>query len=39
MRLIPELHDEEKADALNKLAALVDKIINPPEGNVVQLRG
>ena len=29
---------DEKADALNRLAALVDTILNPPEGNVVALR-
>jgi integrase len=28
----------EKADALNKLAALIQTIINPPSGNVVALR-
>jgi len=33
-------HDyaDQKADALNRLAALVDTIINPPEANVVSLR-
>ncbi|API58753.1 hypothetical protein BSL82_05005 [Tardibacter chloracetimidivorans] len=28
----------EKADALEKLASLVDLILNPPKGNVVELR-
>ena len=28
---------KEKADALSKLAALVELIINPPKGNVVPL--
>jgi integrase len=33
-------HDyfEEKADALTRLAALVEMILNPPEGNVIALR-
>ena len=31
-------YELEKADALNKLAALVQTIINPPEGNVIQMR-
>ena len=33
-------HDdaEEKADVLNKLARLIDTILNPREDNVVQLR-
>jgi integrase len=32
-------YDAEKTDALAKLAAAVDRIINPPEGdNVVPLR-
>lgn len=30
-------YDVEKADALAKLAALVDRIVNPPSGNVVPL--
>jgi hypothetical protein len=30
--------DDEKADALIRLAALVETIINPPSGNVVPLR-
>jgi integrase len=32
-------HDyfEEKADAVNKLAVLIEKILNPPEGNVVAM--
>jgi integrase len=30
--------DREKADALNKLAALVDTIVTPPTGNVVMMR-
>ena len=32
-------YDDEKADALNRLACLVEKIVNPPEGNVIPLRG
>jgi integrase len=28
-------YDEQKADALNRLAALIEKIINPPKDNVV----
>jgi hypothetical protein len=35
----PAAYDEEKADALRKLAALIESIVNPPEGNVVTLRG
>jgi len=31
-------YDAEKTDALGKLAALIDSIVNPPEGNVVALR-
>jgi integrase len=31
-------YSPEKADALSKLDALVGKILNPPEGNVVALR-
>jgi integrase len=30
-------YDLEKADALRRLAALIERIINPPEGNVVAL--
>lgn len=30
---------EKKGDALEMLAALVDRIVNPPEGNVVSLAG
>ena len=30
---------EEKADALQRLAALVETIVNPPAANVVPLRG
>jgi integrase len=30
-------YDLEKADALTRLAALVERIVNPPEGNVVAL--
>jgi uridylate kinase len=30
-------YHDEKADALRRLAALVELIINPPEGNVVPL--
>lgn len=29
----------EKRDALDRLAAMVDRIVNPPEGNVVPLHG
>jgi integrase len=32
------MYDDEKADALNRLAALVESILSPPEGNVVALR-
>ena len=32
-------YDVEKADALNRLACLIETIVNPPEGNVVALRG
>jgi integrase len=32
-------YDAEKADALTKLAALVETILNPPEGNVVAIQG
>ena len=37
---LAERHEyyDEKADALNRLAALVATILNPPEGNVVALR-
>jgi integrase len=31
-------YDPEKADALAKLAALIERIVNPPKGNVVALR-
>jgi integrase len=31
-------YSDEKADALARLAALVETIVNPPEGNVVPLR-
>jgi integrase len=31
-------YSDEKADALLRLADLVDRIVNPPEGNVVPLR-
>jgi integrase len=31
-------YSDEKADALNRLAHLVETIVNPPEGNVVALR-
>jgi hypothetical protein len=36
-----DVHDytNEKADALAKLAALVETIINPPTDNVVALQG
>jgi len=30
-------YDAEKADALRKLAALIERIVNPPSGNVVPL--
>jgi integrase len=33
------LYDKEKGEALAKLAALIDSIVNPPSGNVVQMRG
>jgi hypothetical protein len=32
-------YDDEKADALNRLAALVRAIINPTPENVVRTRG
>jgi len=33
-------YDHEKADALNRLATLIDTIVHPPEGgNVIALRG
>jgi integrase len=32
-------YDEEKAEALNKLASLIDRIIHPPSDNVVSLQG
>jgi integrase len=32
-------YEEDKADALNKLANLIDRIVNPPEGNVVAMTG
>ena len=31
-------YSDEKADALNRLAALVESIIDPPVGNVVAMR-
>jgi hypothetical protein len=31
-------YDAEKADALERLAALIEAIISPPETNVFQLR-
>jgi hypothetical protein len=31
-------YDDEKADALQRLAALIETILNPPKGNVVTLR-
>jgi integrase len=31
-------YDSEKADALNRLAALVQTIVNPPPENIVQMR-
>lgn len=31
-------YDQEKADALNRLATLIDTIVHPPEGKVVTLR-
>ena len=31
-------YDDEKADALRRLAALIERIVNPPSGNVVPLR-
>ena len=30
---------DQKADALARLASLIERIVNPPEGNVVPLRG
>jgi integrase len=30
-------YDDEKADALNRLASLIDSILNPPKGNVVAI--
>ena len=30
-------YDDEKADALRRLAALIERIVNPPTGNVVAL--
>jgi integrase len=30
-------YDDDKADALNKLANLIDHIVNPPKGNVVAI--
>jgi integrase len=32
-------YEEDKADALNKLANLIARIVNPPEGNVVTMPG
>ena len=32
-------YNDEKSDALNRLAALMERIINPPADNVVALRG
>ena len=34
----PHDYVPEKADAVNKLAGLIDTIVHPPEGNVVGLR-
>ena len=31
-------YDDEKADALARLAAPIERIVNPPAGNVVPLR-
>ena len=30
--------DDEKADALKRLAGLIEKVLNPPKGNVVSLK-
>ncbi len=32
-------YDSEKADALKRLSDLISKIVKPPKGNVVPLRG
>ena len=32
-------YEEEKADALKRLAALIEKIVSPPQGNVIEMRG
>ena len=32
-------YDDEKANALNRLASMLDRIVNPPEDNVVRMRG
>jgi integrase len=32
-------YDDQKADALRKLAGLIERIVNPPAGNVVSLHG
>ena len=32
-------YDAEKADALNKLAHLIETIVNPPKDNVVAISG
>jgi hypothetical protein len=31
-------YEDEKSDALNRLAALVESIVNPPSDNVVNMR-
>jgi integrase len=40
IRSVYDHHDfrDEKADAFERLASLVDRIINPPPANVVTLR-
>jgi hypothetical protein len=38
-RAVEDRYDNEKADALAKLAGLIERIVNPPADNVVALRG
>lgn len=33
------IYDAERAEALEKLATLIDRIVNPPTGNVISLTG
>jgi hypothetical protein len=36
IRVVYDRHSyDEKADALNRLAALIERIVHPPEANVV----